>query len=238
METPSGDTEHRYTPSAEAQEVYFYVSVPYATEQLFTVYSLEDRLADPTLNNTIPECVSLDLDRAEYSSCSSCHIVSYTNDSVRYACTDPSLLCSATVESTSRRRHLSSLDERVKNFMVRREFANDVVVLQLEANLLATNFARAKAVLVVLAAIVVGFVVGVVLFRHWDAQHDILSRYARGTSTTAAARVDDVSSKSAFFAVATKASSIFVKPTVASSVWVTTASAAKSMMNSPRRMVD
>lgn len=239
METPSDDTDHRYTPVAEA--VYFYVSVPYATEQLFTVYSLEDRLANPTLNNTIPECVSLDLTRAEYSSCSSCHIVSYTNDSVRYACSDPSLLCSATVvESTSvRHRQLSSLSEHVKNFMVRREFANDVVVLQLVANLLATNFARAKAVLVVLAAIVVGFVVGVVLFRHWDAQHDILSRYARGSaSTTATARVDEVSSKSAFFAVATKASSMFVKPTVASSVWITTATAAKSMMNSPRRMVD
>lgn len=82
-------------------DVAYYYTVPFASVQQFTEYSLEEKLANPTLNDTIPSCTSYNISTASYDACGGCVISSYTNYSVTYACYDISKVCGSSSDDSS-----------------------------------------------------------------------------------------------------------------------------------------
>eukprot|EP01033_Poteriospumella_lacustris_P006837 gene6837-4925_t len=102
-------------PEVDMSTPMYYYTMPFTTQQSLLNYSMEDRLLNPGLNNTVPACYTYSDDDAasSYSSCGTCEVSTYTNDSVVFVCYDIQDLCGnpryeppTNVTATIRRRQL------------------------------------------------------------------------------------------------------------------------------------
>lgn len=193
-----------YYPTVNYSIVMYYYSIPFLVTQALPVYTLEERLFNPDLNNTIPGCFVYNIETAEYEDCNACRLSHYDNSSVTYACFDiqevcgnprylPPVYVNASDNSssiTARRRQLLSLsgdddggqlatpNVNIKQVTALLVDSGEVLVLLLSTNPFDININEAKPVLAFVAAVFTIFAVGAILFHRWDRMDYYLFTYS------------------------------------------------------------
>jgi hypothetical protein len=184
------------SPVVNYSRIMYYYTIPFATAQTFTNYSILELFLNPNLTNSIPNCQYYD--DGEYMTCTNCKIDTYNSLTVTYACYDITEICDvissfstlvkSNIETSSslpntqvnEDRYLLSLsgdddgaqlqtpNANIKQVSAILSLAIEGITLILSANPFSIDINEAKPVIAFISCLMLIFVVGCIGFNRWD----------------------------------------------------------------------